>query len=687
MDPPLPDARPAPAPDTAELQRENARLAARVQALEWTLEHFSQGVLAIDDENRVQVWNERVVDLLEVPRALLVPGVPVRELIAWQVEHGVFGAVSAPERQPWLNEAQNYLAGRDASLWAVERYQRERRDGRVVEVVIFRAPGGAQVRTFGDITERVQQQKALLASEARFRAMADAAPAFIWESDAQGQPVWFNQCWLQAIGCNLAQALAQPWTRLLHPEGAALPAEDFAGIVRRQAPFEVEVRVLTADGRELWLFDHGIPQHDAEGRFRGYIVYGWDVTARKAAERSLIQARDEAERANRAKSEFLSRMSHELRTPLNAVQGFAQLIEGQALTHADRVLAERARYILRGSRHLLRLINDVLDLARVESGALPVHLQPLALAPVIDGSRHLLEPLAQARGVQVRPPQCPDPPWLDEVVVHADPTRLRQVLLNLLSNAIKFNRPGGAVEVLLCDVEDGVRIEVTDTGPGMTAEQCARLFHAFERLDADDSAIEGAGIGLALSKTLMEAMHGRIGVRSQPGVGSTFWVEFERAQVAPVVAPAVPAVPVEEAPTRSDGRLWRVLYVEDNPVNQLLMQGMLGVLKDLDLRLAADAQSAFDLGAQWPPDLLLLDIQLPGINGHQLLQRLRVLPGLGQTPAVAVSANAAATDLSQAQASGFDHYLTKPLVLDELLAVVTRLLQDGRASRVRVGAG
>lgn len=687
MAPPAPDSPPALAPGDADLQRENARLAARVQALEWTLEHFSQGVLAIDEQGRVQAWNERVADLLEVPRALLVQGTPVRDLISWQVEHGVFTAVTAPERQPWLKEAQSYLAGQDASLWAVEQYQRERRDGRVVEVVVFRAPGGAQVRTFSDITERLRQQQALVASAARFRAMADAAPAYIWESDAQGQPVWFNQRWLQAIGRTLEQALGEPWARRLHPEGAALPADDFAVLVRQQIPFEIEVRVLAADGRELWLADHGIPQHDDEGRFRGYLVYGWDITARKAAERGLIHARDEAERANRAKSDFLSRMSHELRTPLNAVQGFAQLIEGQALAQADALLAERVHYILRGSRHLLRLINDVLDLARVESGTLPVQLQPLALGPVIDGSCHLLEPLAQARGVRLQPLRCPAAPWLDEAIVRADPTRLRQVLLNLLSNAIKFNRAGGTVDVLLGDAGDCVRVEVTDTGLGLTPAQCARLFHAFERLDADASAVEGAGIGLTLSKTLIEAMHGRIGVRSTPGVGSTFWVEFERAQARPAPAPIPPAGPDERTAARSDGRLWRVLYVEDNPVNQLLMQGMLGGLTGLELQLAADAQDAFERVAQWLPDLLLLDIQLPGLNGHQLLQRLRALPGLAHTPAVAVSANAADEDLRRARASGFDHYLTKPLVLDELLAVVMRLLQAGRAGGVATGAG
>ena len=665
---------------SAELRRTGEQLAAKTRVLSSTFDNLAQGVLGIAPDGHIEAWNRRAVELLEVPADLLERRPRLREVIAWQLEHGVFGEVSAPERQSWLRAAERYATGADDALWAATHYQRERRDGRVVEVQVHSAPDGAQVRTYSDVTERVLVQRALSASEARFRTMADAAPAFIWEGDATGQPAWFNQRWLQVLGRTLEQAVAEPWSRRLHPEAAARCRQAFEHAVRHQAPFEIELRVATADGRELWLVDHGIPQRDANGRFRGYLAYGWDVTARKAAERSLIAARDEAERANRAKSEFLSRMSHELRTPLNAVLGFAQLIEGDAAARGDTALGDRVQHILRGGRHLLVLINEVLDLARIESGTLPVRLEPVPIEPLVDACRQLLEPLAHARGVRLHLPHGGPAAPAAGTLALADPTRLQQVLLNLLSNAIKYNREGGEVQ-LACRVDgEVVRVEVSDTGPGLTAPQRERLFQAFERLDADATAVEGAGIGLALSKALVGLMHGRIGVHSEPGVGSTFWIELARAEPAALGVAAVRPAAGPALPARRDGRPWRVLYVEDNAVNQLLLQSMLARLDGVELRMVDLPEAGLRLVQDWTPDLLLLDIQLPGMSGYELLQRLRRLPSLAGRPAVAVTANAMADDVQRAREAGFDHYLTKPLVLDELLGVVRRLLLQSEGS-------
>ena len=660
-----------------DLQHTGAQLAAKTRVLESTFDTLTQGVLSVAPDGHVEAWNRRAAELLEVPGDLLAQRPLLKDVIAWQIAHGVFGPVSAEHKAQWLQAAERQARGEDADVARPMHYQRHRRDGRVLDVQVHHAADGAHVRTYTDVTEAAAAQRALAQSEARFRAMADAAPAFICQVDDQGRALWFNQRWLRCIGRTLAQALAEDWGQRIHPDDRPRCQQVFDEALARRAPFEVEFRVITPDGDEPWVADHGIPHHDAEGRFDGYLVYGWDITARKAAERSLIAARDEAERANRAKSEFLSRMSHELRTPLNAVLGFAQLIERGAAAQADAGLRDQVQHILRGGRHLLVLINEVLDLARIESGTLPVRLESVALAPLVDDCRRLLEPMARERGVQLQvQPLAPA-----GLAARADATRLQQVLINLLSNAIKYNQAQGEVRVSCRAGAGTVRLEVTDTGPGLTPSQCERLFQAFERLDADAGAVEGAGIGLALSKALVTLMGGGIGVHSQPGAGSTFWVELGRATPAAVVPTDAAPGPDESLPPRADGRPWRVLYVEDNPVNQLLLEGMLGMLGGVQLRMADHPEAGLALARDWPPDLLLLDIQLPGMSGFELLRRLRADPRTAAVPAVAVTANAMPDDVRRARDAGFDQHLSKPLVLADLLAMVRRLLLQGGRDR------
>ncbi len=401
-----------------------------------------------------------------------------------------------------------------------------------------------------------------------------------------------------------------------------------------------------------------------------------DVTASVAAERALIAARDEAERAreeaeaaNRAKSDFLSRMSHELRTPLNAILGFAQLLQADADDPPSAGQRQRLDALVRGGQHLLALINDVLDVARIEAGNLQLTLAPVDLGRQVQDSLALVQPMAQARGVRLQGPDLLQPggPW-----VTADATRLRQVLLNLLSNAIKFNRDAGEVQVRWQADAARVRLEVADQGAGITPDQLPRLFQAFERLDME-GAVEGTGIGLALSRSLVTLMQGQIGVDSTPGEGSVFWVALP-ACAAPQ---AVPAVAAPAAPAAGQPRQRDVLYIEDNEVNQVLMEGMLAHRPAIALRVAALPEAGLAMAVARPPDLVLLDIQLPGIDGFEVLKRLRQLPALQHTPVVAVSANAMPDDLAQARAAGFADYLTKPVDMARLLAVVDRLLAAG----------
>ncbi len=399
-----------------------------------------------------------------------------------------------------------------------------------------------------------------------------------------------------------------------------------------------------------------------------------DVTASVADQAALVAARDEAERAreqaeaaSRAKSDFLSRMSHELRTPLHAILGFAQLLQADPDEPPRAGQRQRLEALVRGGQHLLLLINDVLDVARIEGGHLQLSPEPVDLGHLLRDSLALVQPVAQARGVQlVAPTDLPtDGPW-----VVADATRLRQVLLNLLSNAIKFNRAAGTVQLQLHAGDDQVTLEVADQGAGIAPEQLPRLFQPFERLDMD-GAVEGSGIGLALSRSLVTLMHGSIGVRSTPGQGSVFWVQLPACAAAPQLLdpPAAPVLPATAAAPLHD-----VLYIEDNEVNQILMQGMLAHRPGIALRLASLPEVGIEMALDQTPDLVLLDIQLPGIDGFEVLRRLRQQAALRHTPVVAVSANAMPDDLLQARAAGFADYLTKPLDMARLLAVVDQSL-------------
>ena len=548
-------------------------LAQKTQVLEVTLDALSQGVLSLDADGRTHAYNRRFLELAQISEALMQTRPTIVEIGQYQIAQGQFESV---EQQPrvdgWRNDPP--------------RYQRKRRDGVVLEVQTHRGADGSVVRTYADVTASVLARQALQASELRFRSIADAAPALIWQADLQGAPVWFNQRWLQYTGRTMAQELALGWAERMNPDDVETSWTRFTQAAAARAPFEVEYRVRRADGELAWIADRGIPQFAPDGALAGFLVYGWDITGRKAVEAELRAAKDEAERANRAKSEFLSRMSHELRTPLNAVLGFGQLL--QADTDEPLSSGQRARVqeLMHGGRHLLRLINDVLDLARIEAGALQLALAPVDLAEVVEDCLRLVQPAAAARSITLQGPPR-DRPQAD-LRVQADAMRLRQVLLNLLSNAIKYSHPGGRVELSASRLADGVRIEVRDRGPGLSAAQQARLFQPFERLEAAQSEVEGAGIGLALSKWLLSLMKGEIGVRSRPGAGCLFWVTLQTA-TGDALPLAVSTDVVDTLPglSAAASRQHTVLYIEDNEVNQLLMEGMLGKRPELTLLLAS----------------------------------------------------------------------------------------------------
>jgi signal transduction histidine kinase/ActR/RegA family two-component response regulator len=374
--------------------------------------------------------------------------------------------------------------------------------------------------------------------------------------------------------------------------------------------------------------------------------------------------------ADAAKNLFLSRMSHELRTPLNAILGFAQLLEVDDLSPDQR---ESVDQILSGGRHLLALINEVLDLSRVESGNLALSLEAVGAAEVFAETRSLIGSLAAERGIVINSPPPEDCPYH----VRADRQRLMQVLLNLAANAVKYNRPGGTIG-FSCERTDtgSIRIGVTDTGPGIPEEHFERLFAPFDRLGAEYSDVEGAGMGLALSKRLMELMGGTLAVESTVGEGTTFSVELVSLD-----APVDEHADVDELPLRAlnaSSSKCTVLYVEDNPSNLRLMERVLARRPNTSLITTSHGDAAPRLAREHRPDLVLLDMNLPGCDGEEVLSRLKAQPETAAVPVVIVSADAAPAQIERMLAAGARDYLTKPIDVTALLGVLDRsLAPDG----------
>jgi PAS domain S-box-containing protein len=426
----------------------------------------------------------------------------------------------------------------------------------------------------------------------------------------------------------------------------------------------IDHRIFLPDGELRWVNESGMAVFDASGNPVSLSGTVQDITERKQVEQAMSEAKEAAEQANLAKSEFLSRMSHELRTPMNAILGFSQLLKMEVLTPDQQDFVHQ---IHRAGDHLLELINELLDLARIEAGKLPTALKVTPLRPLAEQAAQLIRPLLQKSGLTLINQCEPD------VAVLADATRLKQVLVNLLSNAAKYNRQGGSI-IIGCHLLDGerMRLSVTDSGAGIAPENLGLLFQPFERLGVSElTAIEGAGIGLAISKRLMELMGGSVGVESTPGRGSTFWIELSLAHSAEL---AVAAAPTALPAVSQDG--FNVLYVEDNAANLKVVEAMLRHQPNLTLLSASNGEYGLELAQRYRPDVILLDIHLPGMDGYAVLKELQGRPETRDIPVVALSADAMPLDVERGLAAGFKHYLTKPIKLEALLKTIEQALHE-----------
>ena len=460
-------------------------------------------------------------------------------------------------------------------------------------------------------------------------------------------------------------------------------------LIESGEPQSYELRIINSSGKPMWIHLNATYEKNADGvpQLRKVLT---DISERKQAERTLRESEERyhkeqhrldqilqnsnielkqatavAEKANLAKSDFLSNMSHELRTPLSAILGFAQLIDSG--TPAPTATQKRnLEQILRAGWYLLDLINEILDLALIESGKLSVSLEPVALTQVLHDCQTMAEPDAEKHRIEVifRDIEAP-------YFVQADSTRLKQVLINLLSNAIKYNKPNGTVVVSCIEQSpERLRICVEDSGKGLSPEQIAQLFQPFNRLGQEHKAEQGTGIGLVMTKRLIELMGGEIGMESNLGEGSTFWIEIPRSSINSTVEQKPTPNLSKKLYAQHDAAIHRLLYVEDNPANLMLVEDIIARRADLQLFTAQDGISGIELARSTQPNIILMDINLPGISGINALKILQKDSLTAHIPVIALSANAIPTDIKNGLDAGFFRYLTKPIKIDEFLDTI-----------------
>mgnify|MGYP006335680713 CR=1 FL=1 len=400
----------------------------------------------------------------------------------------------------------------------------------------------------------------------------------------------------------------------------------------------------------------------------GVVETTWDLTQDRTREAELRQARDAADRANAAKSAFLAAMSHELRTPLNAVLGFAQLLQRDKHAPLTERHQGRVAHIVKGGEHLLRLVDELLDLTAIESGRLMLSPEPVEVVGVVDDVVRTLAPMAERAGVRFEV-VAGAPLW-----VRADRTRLSQILLNYGSNAIKDCQPGSRAMLRAAPVGERVRITVTDDGPGIPPPMQANLFQPFYRAGQETGPIGGAGIGLAISKRLAAMMGGSVGFNSELGKGSSFWIELCVPSPGECPVPLIASVAIAPPASRAAGPRREVLYIEDNPENVAFMQELIATIDRLDLASAHTAELGIQLARARRPAVIVLDIKLPGLPGFEALRQLRALPETASIPVVALTASATQRDIEHGLAAGFDRYLTKPVKVDVLITALEEIL-------------
>jgi PAS domain S-box-containing protein len=643
------------------------------------LEAAPDALVCVEPSGRIAQLNERVGEMFGYDRDELL-GAEVEVLLPQALR-----AAHVAHRADFNAHPRVRSMGSGLALVA------RRRDGSEIPVEVSLVPWlagepGWVIAAVRDVTEQRALEAASAESEARLRQIAESVdlvfillqlqpPAYLYVSPKAEHLIGAGR--QGATDGDLAHVLS-----MVHPDDRAAVEKGFMVDALQGLPATSEHRLVTVDGQVVWVRVVATPVEVPDGPPQRTVITMEDVTARFLVAEALREAEAAARAANDSKNQFLSRMSHELRTPLNAVLGFGQLLSRQL---AGTEHAEAVSYVLTGGKHLLELINDVLDISRIEAGEMSLSLEPIHLAALVDETLRLMEPLATAADVTLLPAAGDA-----DVLVLADRQRVRQILLNVLSNAIKYNKEGGNVWVSWVLDGDVVRLSIRDEGPGIAPELHRRLFEPFDRLGAESTKVEGAGIGLALTRSLAELMGGHLSVSSIVGHGATFTVTLPARAGAPqpqphVAHPSAAAVGHRSVAACSDGHLGpaTLLYIEDNEPNVHVVEHLLALRPGWSMIHASLGMLGVELARAHHPDLVLLDLHLPDQFGGDVLLALKRRDDTKDIPVVILSADASPGLASRLVLAGADRFITKPLDVE----VVLSLLDEVSRGRLRADSG